>query len=422
MRIATLCFALLLLACPENGGTDGGTDPETKPDAGTPGNDSFVHHVLDSAATGEYPLSLAVQGERIGVAYFVKVSDADRELRYVELGQAPQTVATVQIVYGVALAYGTDGTPYIGYLGGEADESLYWLQSDAALARRSAQGSWTTEIIARRGNDATVTDPTAAAVSDRGFVVGVWPALAVASNGTVYFAWRDVHDAQFPKQDWERSDIEMAVGGPGGWTLSVPVAGGNSSFGYGGKNVIVVANNEPALSWSSMQEGADSTPKDVWFTRREGAAWQAPKKLQIVEDAANGPSLAYREGVGYAIAYENRKKGTLNYIESADGNTWSTPDPVRGSGTGGWDPSLAFTPEGDPAIAYYECAIAVGAETCPAHEDVLELKVRRYERWDRREVDAAGGRWIKLAYLSDGRAVVAYRSVDGASVKLAIQR
>ncbi len=236
-----LCLTLALVACkgdptdetPDSGTPDSGTDPNL--------NSPFTRLTLESASTELQPLALAVgPGDRIGVAYFFRVTaPTDYEIRYIQVegGQVspPERVDTVQRVYGLSVAFDSNGRAAVAYLGGGSDESAYWFQSDLEVAFRTAPNTWTSRIPVTMGNQATAGNP----VSDRGFLVGLNPAI-VFKGTEAFVAYRDGHDGQFPQQDWAGSDLELVSGGPDTWTPRVVAAGGDNKQAYGGHIAMVM--------------------------------------------------------------------------------------------------------------------------------------------------------------------------------------
>ncbi len=399
---------------PQDGGT--GTHDAGPADSGAP---QFELLVLDESAPGEYPIAVAVAGDRVGVAYFADTGGSPaRQLRYVEPGSAPEAVADVDNVFGVSLAFDAEGAPLIAHLGGGSDESLYWKQSDLALSRRGASG-WATEVLARESGEVQ----TGIETSDIGKVVGVNPALLVDEAGEIFVAHRDIHGGQFPT-DYQHSDIEVVEGRPGAWRRSMAVVGGDSEYGHGGVMSGALADGLPALAWSAQPGSAMDNPQDVWFARRDASGeWTEPKLLKVTGGTRAGPVLAWSSVTGYGIAVEDRSKGILSYLESANGTSWLPAEPIVGAGTGGWYPSLAFAPEGEPVIAYYVCSNASAATVCNPSEDALVLKRRRGGVWPAREevVDPEGASWPRLA-LAGSKAVVAYKDPERTVLKVAVEK
>ncbi len=421
MKVVAMALALLPAACSSPGGQSGqDAGADQKSDAGAqPGGPTFDISVLDAAAPGRLYLAMAAKGAKIGVAYYVDVGNQSFELRYVEKGGTPQVVETVKKVYGVSLVFDASGNPVIGYLGGTPQVQYGWTQSDLTIATNSG-GGWQKSNAATMSGDA-VSGQT---FNDTGDVVGLFPALAVRANGDIFAAYRDVHYGQFPT-DWKKSDLEMVEGRPGAWASRAVIALGGPFEGAGGLNSTVIGvDDEPAVAWSSFPANAGAgSPVDVYFARRHAAAWN-PKMIHTSGGTNSGPSLAYDARVGFAVAFQDEGQGVTYYQESADGDTWQAADPIFTAATGGWYPSLAFTPDGDPAIASYDCSVESGAAApCPASDDALVLAIRSGGMWPTQPitVDPDGAYWPKLTYLN-GKAVIAYRDPATTKIKLAVEK
>jgi hypothetical protein len=329
----------------------------------------------------------------------------------------------------VSVAFDSSGRPAVAYLGGGADQSAFWFQSDLAVAFRTGPSQWTESIAVTMGNQALAGNP----VSDRGFLVGLNPAI-VFSGTQAIVAYRDGHDGQFPQQDWAGSDLEVATGGPGNWTPRVLAAGGNDKQGYGGHISMVMANGQPALVHDQVFGSADGTGSNVIFHRRNtDGSWTPKFQVQTVANAQKGASLAWDPVLGYGIAVVERSDNRLTFVE-CKGTTatqctvaadWTSPDPVYQAGSGGWYPSLAIDPmTHDPSIAFYNCSNAPGANegSCNPNDDELRVATRIEGNWREALVDIEGGWTPKMAYLSTGQRVIAYRAPANGSLKLAVEQ
>ncbi|MDY7226522.1 hypothetical protein [Hyalangium rubrum] len=430
-----LCLMLALAACKGDDGTetpDAGPNP-TDPNA----NSRFTRLTLDGAETDLQPLAMAVgPGDRIGVAYYFRVAGtANYEIRYVQVegGQVstPEKVDTVENVSALSVAFDSSGKAAVAYLGGGSDESVEWAQSDLEVAYRNGANNWSSSVPVTGSGQA----PADNAVSNTGFLVGINPAI-VFNGTTAYVAYRDGHSGQFEKQDWDGSDLELASGGPTNWNLRVLAAGGNNKAAYGGHiNMVLGKDGQPALVHDQVSGSPDGTGSNVLFQRRNtDGSWTAPFQVQTVFNAQRGASLAWDATLGYGIAVVERSSSNrLTFVE-CKGNTatqctraadWTTPDPVYESGTGGWYPSLAIDPKThDPSIAFYLCSNSPGANegTCNANDDELRVTTRIEGNWREELVDADGG-WVpKMAYLSTGERVIAYRAPRSGTLKLAVER
>ncbi|WP_224370292.1 hypothetical protein [Hyalangium versicolor] len=430
-----LCLMLALAACK---GDDGG-DP--KPDGGTDipdpnDNSNFTRLTLESTPNDQLPLALAVgPNDVVGVAYFFRVSDKNYEIRYLQVvdGQVsqPETVATVQLVYGLSLAFDSAGKPAVAYLGGDNDDTVFWHQSDMAVSFRSGANQWTEEIAVRSSNEAVSTSGP----SNQGYLVGINPAIVFDGSKAVV-TYRDCHNGQFPQQDWNASDLEVAEGNIGSWTHRVLVAGGDDKQAYGGHiSMVVGAGGQPALVHDQIFNSPDGTGSNVLFQRRKAdGTWTSPPfPVQTVPNTQKGASLAWDATLGYGIAVLDRLESKLMFI-SCKGNTgtqctgkgdWTTPDPVYQSGSGGWYPSLAIDPKThDPSIAFYICSNSPGANesSCPANDDELRVTTRIEGNWREQLVDANGGVYPKMGYLSSSQRVIAYRLPSNGVLMLAVEK
>ncbi|ADO69867.1 hypothetical protein [Stigmatella aurantiaca] len=430
-----LCLMLALASC--KGDEGGGGDNN---DAGTPPVDPnkdspFQRLTLDEAGTDLQPLSLAVgPGDTVGVAYFFRVSDAQYEIRYVQVGTGgrvsqPETVATVKMVYGLSLAFDSNGRPAVAYLGGEEDKTAaFWFQNDQEVAFRNASGQWVKKVAVKESGEARgVSD-----VSNSGKIVGLNPSLVF--NGTqAIVAYRDVHQGQFDRQDYDASDLEVAIGGPDTWTHAVVAESGDNKRAYGGHIDMVMADGQPALVHDQVSGSAEGTGANVLFQRRNAnGTWTKDLQVQAVSNTQRGASLAWDPVLGFGIAVVERSANRLTFVSCAGtsptrctaAGDWVSPDPVYASGTGGWYPSLAIDPSRhEPSIAFYICSNASGVNegSCNPNDDELRVTTRIEGNWREALVDAEGGWSPKMAYLSTGQRVIAYRLGNGV-LKLAVDR
>lgn len=431
-----LCFTLALTAC--KGGDETPPDGGVKPDGGSEPSSPFTQLTLDQTGSDLLPLSLAVgPGDVVGIAYFFRVTPTspDYEIRYLQVsgGQVSpaEKVATVQRVYGLSLAFDSNGRPAVAYLGGPRDTAAaFWFQNDMAVSFRSGANQWTESVAVSMGDQAVAGN----AVSDSGTVVGINPSLVF--NGTqAIVAYRDVHQGQFAQQDWAGSDLEVATGSPGSWTARVVSAGGNDKQAYGGHISMVMAKGtQPALVHDQVFGSPDGTGQNVLFQRRNtDGTWTPKLQVQTVANTQRGASLAWDSTLGYGIAVVDRSDSKLTFTE-CKGTTatqctvagdWTTPDPVFQAGSGGWYPSLAIDPSThDPSIAFYVCSSSAGANEggCSPNDDELRVATRISGNWREVLVDSEGGWSPKMAYLTSGQRVIAYRHPSTGALKLAVER
>lgn len=435
-------LSLAVMGCSSGPGSDAGTGGGKGGGNGSDGGSRYTITTVDSQAQEPRYLSAAADSQgRIGIAYFSKTGDGgmallpdggpepvtNYDLYYLQFNNgtasAREKIATVQRVYGVSLAFQPSGEPAVAYLGGGSDMSAYWFQSDAVVSFRNG-GTWTTETAVTMGDEANCGSP----VSDRGFVVGLFPSLVFIGN-TAYLAYRDGHDGQFPQQDWAGSDLELATRtGPNAWSTQCLIAGGDNKQAWGGHNRLINAGGRLAVSSDKMFGGADTTASNVIFNYVQAdGGWSAPQSVLAVANTQSGPTLAWDSQEKFGLASINKSIGTLYMMTSMDGRTWSSPDPVFGSGSGGWYPSLAWDPiYHEPAIAFYICDSRVGQNegTCPTGEDKLVISQRNSAsgQWREEDVDLEGGTQLQLGFFASGKRWVAYRDPRSGAVKVAIEK
>jgi hypothetical protein len=435
MRWTLLAALVALGACnPGEPAADAGSGLDAGSDGGA---DPSRYHFFDLAEADEltdFDLALGPDG-RVGVVYYKKLdthtigTEADYELRYLQwqdgVSSAPERIRVVQRMLGVDIVFAEGGQPIVAYLGGDtpASISVYWHQSDAALARRSANGTWTEELVAQASNEAPAP-ADAAPISDQGFLVGLFPALA-HDGQRLYLAWRDCHFGQFPQQDWNASDLEIAIGNQGAWQKTVVIAGGSDKQAWGGHLQMVLADGRPAIVSDQVFGTAGGAGQNLVFSRqRQDGSWGMPiRPIQTIGDTQSGPSLAWDPVLGFAIAVVDRSSNELFFTRSVnDGVTWSEKDPVFASGSGGWYPSLSVNPvTHEPSIAFYVCSSSPGG-SCNPNEDRLVISERISNIWREHLVDPDGAWKPKLAHLPDGRRVLVYRHPQTGTLKLAVER
>jgi hypothetical protein len=403
---------------------------------------------LDNNAIGNLPISLAANGDKMGVAYFAELPKANPqepakyELRYVESNQSPQTVDTVEVVEGVSLGF-SNGEPVIAYLGGDpgrnntdnpytdgADQpSLYWKEGDLAIARRSGE-NWSVQTPVQRGAD--INGCAVQVNTEFGDVVGLWPAMAVDSNGDVFVAFRDVHGGQFPT-DYRKSFVEMYIQRANS-SSGVPVhCQWNEIAGHGGRNSITIADQRAiSIAWSNLAEPNDN-PTGLYIVHGTGIGtnsieWTTPKAINTSVKTNTGPSLAWHPDYNdpdfglnharYGIAYENAEDGIVYYLQSRNGTDWEQPEAIEGSGAARpiRYPSLVFNSYGDPLVIYSTYANAHNKQ------ESLMLAQRRPGDgiWSKHEIDPQGGHHAKAVYLPSGKVIVAYKDTTNTKLKLAI--
>lgn len=196
-------------------------------------------------------------------------------------------------------------------------------------------------------------------------------------------------------------DATSAAGQALPWIIttvdSVGFVGAFTSLAFG-------PDGQPAISYY------DSGNADLKFARFNGTAWA----LTTI-DSAGGvglyTSLAFGPDGQPAIAYYNRTRypdgddGDNGNLEFArfNGTAW-TLTTVDSTGDVGIDASLAFVPDGQPAISYYDATNG-------------DLKFARFNgtTWTLTIVDSIGdvGRNTSIAFGADGQPAISYTKTGG---------
>jgi hypothetical protein len=435
-RILSSTLALIM-AC-AGADTNG---PNVKPDGGGAGggngqSGAFNVSVLDANAKAPTYFAVAAdaKAQRLGIVYYsargteTNAGVPDYDLKYLEWKQgqvsAPETIRFVQRFVGVSAAFQANGEPVVAHLGGAQSfvpgQSIFWFQDDAALSTR-AGGQWTETAVARNGDEAACGNP----VSDRGNLVGLWPSVLNDGTGKLYLAWRDGHDGQFPQQDWGGSDVELAEGNVGAFSIRCVNAGGNNKQAWGGRIQMTMSNTGPAMVYDQAFGGADTIGNNVIFQKRNADGnWSGGVTVMNISNTQTGASVAWDSKEGFGVAAVERASSELKYVSSKNGTTWSAVDPVFGSGSGGWYPSLAFDPVNhEPAIAFYLCSprANVNEGQCKPDEDELRVTQRIDGTWRQVLVDAEGGYAPKIGFFDNGKRWVVYRNPASGVLKVAVE-
>jgi hypothetical protein len=406
-----------------DGGTGGGRTGGGA--GGGSGQTPFAVSDLDSTARDATYFAIAVDSTRVGVAYYTPSATnsvmgiTDYDLKYLEwkagVVSTPQTIRFVQRKVGLSLAFDpTTHEPMVAFLGGPADltVSIFWRQSDAALAVRTNGTTWTENLVATMGNQVTCGNT----VSDRvSTLVGLWPSVTFDHAGALIYAYRDGHDGQFPMQDWAASDVEEWQGsGVGSLTGHCVNAGGNSKQAWGGHIQLAASDSTSVgIVYDQMFGTADTNGQNVYFQERDSTGgWSAPANVINISNTQTGPSLAWDSSQGYGLAVVDLGSSQLWYLNKPTGSVWLTADPVFGAGSGGWYPHLAMdVVNHEPSIVYYVCSPRSGvpSTSCTTAEDELRIAQRVAGNWQELLVDTGGGYAPKHGFLSTGKRVVVYR-------------
>jgi hypothetical protein len=308
---------------------------------------------------------------------------------------------------GVGLGISSSGETFLAYTGG-MHGALYCGGSQLMAVKKPAGGSFGAEMTLAPGSQSggLNSDPTQSGhctqgVCNSGDVTGQWPSVAYDSSGTPSVAFRDVHFG-FAMTDFSRSDVEFIRGGE---FLTVDVA-----FGGGEYNKLVYDPAGRAVV-AHYNSAGGATESGIWVEHESSATlWSYTK----VSPAVAGEQLGFAvspAGV-YGLAYYDRDRQRLSYLESSDGMTWQAPVDIDVDGNTGMYPSLAFAPDGEPAVSYYRCnEYNPNSSNCDPNHDGLHYARRSGGNWATQVVQATGevtdGLYTSLVF-SAGKAVIAF--------------
>lgn len=429
-----------------NGGSGGSSTGSSDP--------SWQVETIEGGGWGLFPDLVTTGDGRIGVAYYR--SNAVEDGPCEEIGDSPptrlrwpihvamregsdwaiETVAEPLFVGqppGLDLEVSAEGSLTLASLAGEPLEDFgYCGANDAALYSRKGAGDWAVETVAASSSDVVGTDEAGA---DFGEVVGYWPALGYDDSGRAAFVFKDVHAGGRQGDDFKIASLEMARGGADSWELQsvdwYRGAGDRPEIAFDDEDRPVVAYNLPF-----DEEG-------IWVTR-VGSDGEGVERARLHADSGSEKaSLAVDPESGTLhVIYYNAERGfpELATLERSDkfeslDEGWS----FREEGIGnsrfdeGYEPSMAFGPNGLLHILYYRCTVASGGlGDCNSSDDALVHAWRDGGIWEEEVVDEGGdgvcGESPSLGFDAEGRPVAAYRCerlVDGAletTVKFAVKK
>ncbi len=449
--------------CALTAGCGGGETPE--PDAGTQtdtgrrepptGRSKWTRGTLAAEGALHIVLASGPSGE-VGAALFANdgVDDGDCDeldvdvpptrrrwpITYSEWDAAAQTWTSEEVVRplyvgaptGLDLGFSTSGEPQIAaMIGDPLPLYRYCGANDVGLLTRSG-GSWSEEVAVANSGEAATGEPG----SDFGEVVGYYPALAYDASGAPAIAYKDVHSGSIQSDDRRRADLELAWRRGGGWS-ALPV-----DFGLGAgdfNQLLFDRSGAPVISYYVPTESLEGARQGVWVTRSqdEGLTWprvqlynQAnTERPAMVADDETGELhvLFYQSEKGYPALATFDSEG--DFESASDG--WAIQDLGDSRYDEGYSPSLAISPTGRLAAAFYRCTRSTeGLGECSVGSDAVIFAWRdgdgtwSQEVVDEGEDDGFCGEAPSLAFDQGNRPVIAYRcDEDGTkgSIKFAVR-
>lgn len=402
----------------------------------------------------------------LGDTYTETQQDQVRYARFDGTTWSVEDVATVNTVFLTGISLVFDGaTPLIAYLGGTPLGGLQ-VCGGTDLIVAHGPGSWTEDIAVAVSNEAAAGDdcPGMQGICDFGDVVGLWPTMAKAPDGTIGVAYRDIHNG-YTKDADDSADLEYAFGHVGSWGHEwIDLGRGGGDF----PSLAFRPDNEPAVAYYNGEQNMnDGTAPILFATRPFGDYTQRAKPCSTSADCPNGQacdgnecicstdaqcespkrcviphgicsvvvdgmerglpehsvSLAVGPDGRYLLAYYDVDEKNLMIAHSEDGLNWAR-GLVDSNGNVGRFPSLAIDPsDGKPVLAYYRCNEYHPNEwDCDRNHDgvyfayfagAYPAELTNQAKWKKTVVSedsgASDGLFTSLAVGEDGTVGIAYQ-------------
>lgn len=258
---------------------------------------------------------------------------------------------------GLSLNYDHQGRAVVATMIGDPEpDTIFCGVNDVGVLTRQSEGDWDAETAVSESGEATTGDN----VSDAGFVVGHWPALAVDSSGAIGVAYRDIHFGSIQADDFRRADLEYVHNTGGDWEAE-PV---NWRTGAGVHNRLVFdANDDPIIGFYMPTETSLEERVGFWIAKKEDEEWI---QVQLTnQPSPEEPDLLYDQGEDtlyfayYDAQFGAPKVATLEEMsEFESASSWEFEEIGDATYDEGYSPSMAMSPDGTPALAYRRCNIA----------------------------------------------------------------
>ena len=291
--------------------------------------------------------------------------------RYDGATWTPTTVDNVGNVGQYAsLAFGPDGQPAIAYY----DASLVSLK----LARFDGS-AWTVATV------------------DNAASVGQFASLVFGPDGQPAISYYDATSL----------DLRFARFNGATWTVTTVDSTGNvgqfTSMKFG-------PDGQPAISYY------ESVSRTLKVARFNGGIWSAATVTGVTANVGQHTSLAFGPDGQPAISYLDANTTAFIKIARFNGSAWvsTTVNGVTAGSFGLLFTSLAFGPDGQPAVAYAS-ATGIGSN--------VQLVSARFNgsTWTATLVDGVGsvGRFGSQAFGPDGQPAISYYDVTNGDLKFA---
>jgi len=432
-------LSVISIACSDDGTTEDEPDASTRrdvvsDDTNGPTGDWEIS-VIEEGGFGKH-INLAVRDDgTVGVAYYsfrgassgpcpgLDIDEPPDQmlwpLHYAELSAGSATWNIESVVdapvfgnpTGIDFLFDPNGLPTIATTTGTPvmiGLIAYCGSHNAGFYTRSG-GTWSlTELVTESGQAST-----GEAGSDFGTVVGNWPALAFDPSGQPALAYRDVHTGSIQSDDARRADLEFSWQG-----RAIPVDFGRGAGIY--NRILFDTQGRPNIAYYIPTEDLSESQLGVWVTRSsdQGATWESVKLFNT--GTSEGPDPVLDADGNLAVVLYHSGNGRPQLVRLADettfanAGTWTFEEIGDNRYDEGYSPSIALSPSGRLAVAYYRCTRSVeGLGECNPAEDAVVFAYETEEgSWEQEVIDVGDtglcGTSPSLAFDANGLPVIAY--------------
>jgi hypothetical protein len=217
---------------------------------------------------------------------------------------------------------------------------------------------------------------------NRGAVVGLYPAIAVAGDAVV-ISYLDTHFG-FGNDDITQTDLELARSDDGGATFGLNSINMESGGGYydscalTADGDVLIGHNVQANNAFVDEDGASFVVEDGIYAEVVGADGSVVHESVLLPGVltASRVATAATAGQGLFVAAHNRSDEQLLLFNSRDGGATWTPSPIEQLGRTGRDPTLLFLDDGRLVVVYGHCRDDENQDGCSARDDGVRLALR----------------------------------------------
>jgi hypothetical protein len=254
------------------------------------------------------------------------------------------------------------------------------------------------------------------AASDAGYVVGLWPGLAVDASGETGLVYKDIHFGTLQHDDQYRADLEFASGSGGSWSHEVADLGN----GAGDHSQLLFDDEGRAIAVYAIpvQEEKDNR-LGLWAARRESDGTWTTVQLHG-SSAGNAISAKFSPSGQLVVAFYSGGDQAVKIRTLTDPDSFGT--------TSAWDSelvasnrfdegeyvSLDFLPDGRRALAYRRCKLLTDkGDGCNINDEAVVFAAEGSDGWEFETVqageDGSCGEYTNLVIDPSGKATIVYR-------------